>query len=722
MNTKRISTLAWMCLAGSLVMPSAAATENLLRNGDFNLGKVEERASQSFFVPGWRRTLFKPTTLKLWMTHGKYDARIGKENQALIFSWDATSSYQNFSAAPGSEYLLKCDTMVIDGKTARWEARIRVAWYDEHRKQIGKTVVVARLKKKEAPSLKWAPLSGKAKSPANTAYGRILLDLVNSGSGQYFQRQYIDNVSVTGKRGTANMPASFLSEPYDLHLKSVVELSDVRGDFNQWVEDGNGDKLTFSKVSGPDWLKVKADGSFSGHAEFADVGENAFMIKADDGRGGDTVCKVIIPVTGLLRIANVFSENMVLQRGHDIPVWGKALPKTTVKVQFNQVEKTTQSDASGNWSLTMPSMTVGGGALIVESGPRKVTLRNILVGDVWLCAGQSNMAWKMGNLKGAEKAIQQATNPKLRFMTSPDTQDKKVWSDLKKCAKWLVCNPQTVKTISATGYYFGAALQPKVHVPIGLISANHGGTRIETWVPSLNSPNAKIRYNSMIAPYTKLPIKGMIWYQGESNISDGAAYTAKLQALAKKWRGAWKVGDFPLYLVQLAPHDYRGKNVYQLPEIWAAQAKAAKVIANSGMVVINDIGNLKNIHPQNKAPVGDRLARLALHQTYGQKKLVPSGPIARRVSKKGSSLVVRFDHSAEGLSTRDGKPLTWFEIAGVDGRYVKAKAEVKGSSVIVSAPEVKSPQSVRFAWHETAEPNLINSEKLQAGAFKLTVK
>jgi len=722
MNTKLILILTGICLIASLVMASAAATGNLLRNGDFNLGEAEERAAESFFVPGWRRTLFKPTTLKLWLTNGKYDGRIGKENQALVVAWDATSIYQNFSAAPGSEYLLKCDTMVIDGKSLRWEARIRVAWYDENRKQIGKTAVVTRLKKNEAPSLKWALLSGKVQSPANTAYGRILLDLVNSGSGQYFQRQYIDNVSVTGKRGTANMPASFLSEPYDLHLKPVVELSDVSGDLNQWVEDGNGDKLTFSKVSGPDWLKVNVDGSYSGRPQFKDVGENHFTIKADDGRGGASICKVNIPVTGLLRIANVFSENMVLQRGHDISVWGKALPKTVVKVKFNQIEKTTESDASGNWSLTVPSMKSGGGALVVVSGPRKVTLRNILVGDVWLCAGQSNMAWKMGNLKGAEKTIQEAVNPKLRFMTSPDTQDKKVWSELKKRAQWWVCNPQTVKTISATGYYFGAVLQPKVHVPIGLISSNHGGTRIETWVPSLNPPNTKIRYNSMIAPYTKLPIKGMIWYQGESNISDGAAYTAKLQALAKKWRAVWNIGDFPIYLVQLAPHDYRGKNVYQLPEIWAAQAKAADVINDCGMVVINDIGNIQNIHPQNKAPVGARLARLALRHTYGEKKWVPTGPIARSVTKKGASLVVRFDYSAEGLSTRDRKPLTWFEIAGADGRYVKAKAVIQGDSVSVSAPEVKVPQSVRFAWHETAEPNLINSEKLQAGAFKLTVK
>lgn len=214
-----------------------------------------------------------------------------------------------------------------------------------------------------------------------------------------------------------------------------------------------------------------------------------------------------------------------------------------------------------------------------------------------------------------------------------------------------------------------------------------------------------------------MPIKGAIWYQAEANIKDGAAYTAKMQTLVSDWRKVWGGEDFPFYFVQLAPFDYRGDEVFQLPQLWAAQTAAMNLIPNSGMAVINDVGKLDNIHPTNKAPVGERLARWALHGTYGFKKLVHSGPIVKEVTRVEGQLWATFDSVGSGLTSRDGQPLTWFEVAGADQGYVPARATIDDDTVIVSAPGVAEPQWVRFAWHETAAPNLMNVEGLPANSF-----
>jgi sialate O-acetylesterase len=190
-----------------------------------------------------------------------------------------------------------------------------------------------------------------------------------------------------------------------------------------------------------------------------------------------------------------------------------------------------------------------------------------------------------------------------------------------------------------------------------------------------------------------------------------------MQSLVSDWRKVWGGGDFPFYFVQLAPFDYRGDAVFQLPELWAAQTAAMDLIPNSGMVVINDVGTLDNIHPKNKAPVGERLARWALHGTYGKKELVHTGPILKDVTRAGGQLRVTFDSIGNGLASRDGQPLTWFEVAGADQVYVPATATMDGDSVVVGAPEIAEPQWVRFAWHETAEPNLMNVEGLPANSF-----
>jgi len=219
-----------------------------------------------------------------------------------------------------------------------------------------------------------------------------------------------------------------------------------------------------------------------------------------------------------------------------------------------------------------------------------------------------------------------------------------------------------------------------------------------------------------------MPIKGVIWYQGESNIRDGSRYTAKLQTLASHWRSMWDIGNFPFYFVQIAPFDNPGDFPFKLPELWEAQTAALKLIPRSGMVVINDVGNIENVHPRNKAPVGERLARLALHDTYGESSIVPSGPMLRSAESNGEHIRVAFDHVGSGLVSRDGQPLTWFEVAGNDQIFVSATAVIEKDTVLVHAPSVSDPVWVRFAWHETAEPNLMNAEGLPANSFRISIE
>jgi sialate O-acetylesterase len=239
--------------------------------------------------------------------------------------------------------------------------------------------------------------------------------------------------------------------------------------------------------------------------------------------------------------------------------------------------------------------------------------------------------------------------------------------------------------------------------------------------PELQAPhdvqNATALFNGMIHPLCPFAMRGAIWYQGESNLGDGARYEDRMKALIAGWRKLWHEGDFPFYFVQIAPYDYHGDPEAEAV-LWEAQA-AAQAIPNVGMAVVNDIGNLKDIHPKNKQEVGRRLALLALARTYGDEKLVCSGPTFKSMSIEGDKARVNFDHVGGGLASRDGKPLDWFEIIDADeGGFVKASAQIDGSGVVLSAPEVKHPVAMRFAWSMLAEPNLMNSEGLPASAFR----
>jgi sialate O-acetylesterase len=304
------------------------------------------------------------------------------------------------------------------------------------------------------------------------------------------------------------------------------------------------------------------------------------------------------------------------------------------------------------------------------------------------------------------------------------------------------CSPASIAQtrFSAAAYYFGRQLNATLHVPVGLIDSTVGGTRIELWTPAtatdarpdpdpararlLGQPT--VLYNGMIAGLAPFALRGAIWYQGESNImdsDDGPAYTAKMEALVGSWRQRWQA-DFPFYYVQVAPHLYstvRAKRVSHgaesEPLLWEGQAQALR-IPGTGMVVTTDlVDDLRDIHPRDKKTVGLRLANLALARTYGKAGIEAVGPSYRALRIEGSKAILSFEH-ADGLRARDGKPLTWFEVAGADGQYHPAEARIEGRQVVVSSPEAAAPRSVRFAWNEAAQPNLVNAAGLPAVPFR----
>ena len=702
--------------ASALCVAPRASGDELLINGDFEQGVSSDQKTTAFSCPGWRRLSWKPELINSWLTDTKHDWEIGVENHALKYLWDGTSVCQYFSAAAGQPYIFTASALHNGPPDTRWLPRIQVQWYSANYTPIGEAVTVVQAGNTEDSHQKWQVLQGSAPAPEGTAYGRVLLNLTNKGSGNMWVSTYFDKASVQGPRGKDNLPVSFLSSPNSMTLPAIPESVPVHDSLTRYAEKKDGDALAFTKVSGPGWLTVAPDGTLTGTPAFKDSGDNEFVFKVSDGRGSTDTQILIIPVIGKLRLANVFNDDMVFQRDKPLKIWGQAAPTSMVKVQMSTGETAkATADASGDWSATLPAMKAslkGPVTMTVNSGNRTLTLKNLLVGDVWVCSGQSNMGYKLEAVQDSAAAIAAADKPNVRLLQTPETKSPTPWMELSLRARWAVCTPSTAKQFSAVAYYFGRKLNAITGIPIGLISSNEGGTSIEHW-------SGGELYNARIYPYTRLPIKGVIWYQGEANIGDGAAYADKLAKMVADWRKVWGVGEFPFYLVQIAPFKYENIPPQKLPELWEAQTLAAGKIPNAGIAVINDVGNFENIHPLNKAPVGERLAAIALNKTYGHPEVVCSGPVVRSVAAEGPKLRIRFDHVHGGLVARDGKPLACFEVAGGDEAYFKADAVIDGDTVLVSSPTVTTPVGVRYAWIKPAESNLMNKEGLPADAFRM---
>jgi sialate O-acetylesterase len=415
-----------------------------------------------------------------------------------------------------------------------------------------------------------------------------------------------------------------------------------------------------------------------------------------------------------VKLPSVIGSHMVLQRGKPLVFWGQADPGEEVTVQFGDksAQATNRADDKGAWKVTIPPQSADGKTHTLSiTGKNKIELEDILIGEVWIGSGQSNMEWSLASSHDAKEAIPAADQPKIRLFQVPKVQTMKPAGDVK--AVWEVCNPKTVARFSGVLYHFGLVLQKELGVPVGLINSSWGGSPIEPW--TVTDQGSGGMHNGMIAPLQPFAIRGVIWYQGESNVGNGPKYRDKMEALITGWRKTWGP-EMPFYFVQIAPFkEYGGET---LPPLWEAQVASLK-IPHTGMAVITDlVPNLGDIHPPNKKDVAKRLALWALAKDYGKKDLVYSGPLYKGMKVDGSKVRLQFAHVGGGLKASDDKPLSEFEIAGEDGKFVPAEAVIDGDAIVVQAKDVAAPTQVRFGWRKIANPNLINKEGLPASPFQ----
>lgn len=454
---------------------------------------------------------------------------------------------------------------------------------------------------------------------------------------------------------------------------------------------------------------------------------------------------IFLPVTliaqrPLLRLPSIFSDHMVLQRGSEPAIWGIAQPGKLVSVSgsWNPAKKIAViADRQGHWRLKLPTQKAGGPYVVtISAGSTVIQLKDVMLGDVWLCSGQSNMEIPVKGYPGqptlnSNMVILQSTNPQIRLFTVKRNGSTSIQYDC--LGDWQQAGPASVADFSATGYYFGRLLQQMLKVPIGLINCSYGGSNIEAWMDSatladfsqvviadkdtVNSPNRKPTqlFNGMLSPLIGIGLRGCIWYQGENNTDRPSFYARELQAMVGLWRRRWAIGSFPFYYAQIAPYDYGNqKNSAFLRE---AQYKAQAMIENAAMAVLLDVGDARTIHPFDKQTPGTRLALLALDQTYGMQGFGSKSPVLKNVVYKDSTATLSFDHIPNGI-TSFGETPHLFEIAGADHKFYSAIAKVRTKSILLYSPYVKQPVAVRYAFHNYVKGEIFNTEGLPLSSFR----
>lgn len=433
-----------------------------------------------------------------------------------------------------------------------------------------------------------------------------------------------------------------------------------------------------------------------------------------------------------ISLPEIFSDNMVLQQKSEVPLWGWAKSGETVTIKADWLDKeiVVKVGNQGTWKALLKTPEAGGPYNIHLKGYNEVTLKNVLIGEVWLCSGQSNMEWSaQSGITNGEDEIKNANYPGIRLFTV--YQSTSLYPQDHLTGEWSECTPQTMRFFSAIGYLFAKNLHKELGVPVGVINTSWGGTPAEAWMPEeviakdefLREAAAKQKpvpwgpvepgriYNSMISPLVPFHVAGVLWYQGEANTINTYAYKEILSGLIKSWRNRWGY-DFPFYYAQIAPYNY-GNN-YEGVEVRDAQRRALEV-PNTGMIVLSDIGDTLNIHPKNKVDAALRFSNMALNRYYRTKQIDDSGPLFKNMVIEKNRAIISFQYS-EGLHAA-GDKLTCFEIAGDDRIFFPADAKIKGEQVYVSSKKVKLPVSVRFAWKNTATPNLFNGANLPASCF-----
>jgi sialate O-acetylesterase len=469
-----------------------------------------------------------------------------------------------------------------------------------------------------------------------------------------------------------------------------------------------------------------------------------------------------------LKLHALFSDGMVLQSDFACPVWGTVEPGEEVSVAIAGQKKTAKTGADGKWSLKLDPLKSGGPHELIVGGRTTVTVRDVFVGEVWVCSGQSNMEWVVNNSNNAADEKAAANFPQIRHFLVPKRQEAAPVSDV--AGSWKVCSPETVGGFTAVGYFFGRELHQKLKVPVGLIHTSWGGTAAEVWTskrvldatdafkpmvegyvkrseayekqvaaykeaaekakaegkPAPKAPTGKpmmpsCLYNGMIANIIPYGIRGAVWYQGESNASRAKEYQTLFPAMIKNWREDWGQGDFPFGFVQLANFKSNKNEKLDLPveSSWAELREAQTMtlsLPRTGMAVIIDIGHPTDIHPRNKQDVGRRLALWAQSQVY-QKDLEYSGPIYESMKAEEGKIRLSFNHVGRGLEVK-GEKLIGFSIAGEDHTFHWADARIDGKTVVVSCDKVAKPAAVRYAWADYPECNLYNKEGLPASPFR----
>lgn len=443
---------------------------------------------------------------------------------------------------------------------------------------------------------------------------------------------------------------------------------------------------------------------------------------------------------GEVKLPAIFGDNMVLQQKTDAAIWGTAGKGATVKVitSWNGKLYTVKAASDGKWRVNVATPSAGGPYEISISDSKTLKLRNVLIGEVWVCSGQSNMEMPVKGyfnqpVTGSNNAIATSSNPGIRMFTVEKATSLQPVDDFK--GSWQVCEPENVSGFSATGYFFGLYLNKILNVPVGLINTSWGGTRIEPWISesgikkfdfvtlpdksqqgTLSPQTPTVLFNAMINPMVGYGIKGAIWYQGESNRNEADKYQLLLPGMVENWRSVWGVGDFPFYYMQIAPFDYGtgGLNSAYLRE---AQLKASKAIPNIGMACIMDLGEKENIHPADKKTGSERLALIALKNTYGKTGFACSGPTFKDMAVEGPVVKLTFNNAENGL-TSFGKELSCFEVAGANKRFMPAKAFITSAGITLMCPYVAEPVAVRYAFSDFIVGDLFNTEGLPASSFR----